>query len=153
MGLKMLGLNCLWQTTLRTERIIQHAQLKQHFLVCPVCGPQKSHDREKEIAATLRVAGPAGRSPAAIGGQSPRAKQKGLSHGRVTKLLLPLCTPQEYDDAQLAQLWLQTHTNPNRPLTPEAAQLIERYGEFFAPRQLRCRHCLALRYGEIKHDA
>lgn len=34
---KRLGLDCMWQTTLRIERYVQHALLKQHFFVCPVC--------------------------------------------------------------------------------------------------------------------
>ena len=49
----------------------------------------------------------------------------------MTKLYLPLCTEREREDARLAELWLNTHTNPNRPLPPEAIQLIERYGELF----------------------
>lgn len=82
---KMLGLNCLWQTTLTIERYVQHAKLKQHFLVCPVCG-----DNNSATAATLHVAGqaPATRSVAAI----ENTRSKSLP-GRVTKLFLPLATP------------------------------------------------------------
>ena len=39
---------------------------------------------------------------------------------------------------------------PNRPLSPDEAKLIERYAELFPDRQLRCRQCLGLRYGEVK---
>ncbi len=147
MGLKRLGPDCLWNTTLRIERIVQHANLKQHFLICPVC---------RSVAAGSQPGGqttpihPSGHGPTATKSSLPK-----LPGGRVTKLYLPLCTEQEYDDAQLAHLWLQTHTHPNRPLSPTALQLINRYSEFFDPpdapgRQLRCRHCLGLRYGEVK---
>lgn len=112
---KRLGLDCLWEATVRLERIVQHARLRQHFFVCPVCS----------AATNNRL-------------------------GRCTKLYLPLCTPREYDDALLAQLWLDTHMNPNRPLAKQAVALIERYGELFEPRRLRCRRCLGLRYGEVK---
>ncbi|MEM9345626.1 MAG: hypothetical protein AAGB26_03300 [Planctomycetota bacterium] len=109
---KRLGLPAEWQTTLRIERVVQHAKLRQHFFVCPLCS------------------------------------------SRSTKLFLPLCTPREGEDALIAQLWLKSHlgnvTNPNRPLSADAAKLIERYGALFEPRQLRCRQCLGLRYGELK---
>ena len=120
---KILGLDPAYETTLTIQRIVQHAQLKQHFLICPVCG---------------------------LGGQSPSAKRQHVSRGRVTKLFLPLCTEREWEDAQVAHLWLRTHTHPNRPLSPEAAELIHRYAELFQPRRLRCRQCLGLRYGEVK---
>ncbi|MFK7789108.1 MAG: hypothetical protein AB8C95_06360 [Phycisphaeraceae bacterium] len=142
---KRLGLDCMWQTNLRIERYVQHANLKQHFFVCPVCDDKN----DSEIAATLRVAGPAGRRPAAIG----NTRSKSLPPGRITKLYLPLCTPREYEDAHIAETWLKTNVNPNRPLSPIALQLIERYSELFAGaggRQLRCRQCLGLRYGEVK---
>ena len=146
---KMLGLDCLWQTTLRIERYIQHAKLKQHFLVCPVCGPRNDGSSGADIPV-CHSAQPKRSNPV---GQSPHAKPQRLPRGRVTKLFLPLCTPQEYADAQTAQLWLATHCHPNRPWPPAAAQLIERYGELFDPagkRSLRCRQCLSLRYGEVK---
>jgi hypothetical protein len=142
---KMLGLDCMWQTTIRIERYVQHAKLKQHFLVCPVCG-------HNTTAAMLRIAGPATRGVSAIS----HTKPKKLPPGRVTKLYLPICTPQEYDDARTAELWLRTHCHPNRPWPPVAVQLIERYGELFEgqhARQLRCRQCLGLRYGEVKPAA
>ena len=145
---KRLGLDCMWQTTLRIERYVQHAKLKQHFLVCPVCDDKN----DSEIAATRRAAGPAGHRPAAIG----NTRNKSLPPGRVTKLYLPLCTPREYEDAHIAETWLKTNVNSNRPLSPIALQLIERYGELFegdtnsGGRQLRCRQCLGLRYGEVK---
>ena len=97
-----------------------------------------------------------GRGPAAIHtrGDTSAARQKKrpskLPPGRVTKLFLPLCTPREWEDAQLAHLWLATHTNPNRPHTPGTLRLINRYAELFPGRQLRCRQCLGLRYGEVK---
>lgn len=158
-GLKMLGLNAMWQTTFTIERYVQHAKLKQHFLVCPVCG-----DQDVSTAATRHVAGPAVRRTADVstsvgdtgrtrGGTSPPAKNRGLPRGRVARLYLPLCTAQERADARIAELWLNAHQRPNRPLSPEALQLIKRYGELFdthGGRQLRCRQCLGLRYGEVK---
>lgn len=129
-GLKMLGLSAEWSTTLTIERYAQHDKLKQHFLVCPVCGPG--------------MGGPDD------GRDGHRTDKKKLPGGRVTKLFLPLCTRREWEDAQRAWLWLQTHTKPNRPLPAEQVQLIERYGELFPGRQLRCRVCLGLRYGEVK---
>ena len=168
MHLKMLGLGVDWSTTLRLERYVQHAKLKQHFLVCPVCGPAVGGPASSSIAAashaggaSLAVAAAAtrvtpGRGPAAIHtrGDTSAARQKKrpskLPPGRVTKLFLPLCTPREWEDAQLAHLWLATHTNPNRPHTPGTLRLINRYAELFPGRQLRCRQCLGLRYGEVK---
>ncbi|MEM6506057.1 MAG: hypothetical protein AAF711_11485, partial [Planctomycetota bacterium] len=142
---KMLGLPAEWSTTVRIERVVRHAKLRQHFFVCPVCGNQK----DREAAATRRVAGPAGRRPAAI-----TTARTDRIPGRCTKLYLPLCTAREGEDALLAQLWLDSHprnlTHPNRPLSPEEAKLIERYSALFAPRRLRCRQCLGLRYGEMK---
>lgn len=137
---KLLGLNAMWSTTLRIERIVQHAKLRQHFLVCPVC----SEAVEQRLG---------GQSSSNIASRRCSTASKKLP-GRVTKLYLPLCTPREWEDALLAQLWLNARpqhvTHPNRPLAPEVLQLIERYGELFEPRRLRCRHCLGLRYGEVK---
>ncbi len=135
---KILGLPAEWETTLTIERIRQHARLSQHFLVCPVCGSPDP----------TQAAGPAERSPAA----QPQRLPRKLPGGRVTKLYLPLCTEQEWEDAQRAHLWLRTYSHPNRPLSPEAAALIERYAELFPGRQLRCRQCLGLRYGEVKSN-
>lgn len=166
---KMLGLDCLWQTTLRIERYVQHAKLKQHFLVCPVCAPIAAGQRTGvPVAAGSQPGGPAANNPpsgrgptATLGGTSPPANTHrdklpgGLPPGRVTKLYLPLCTERELNDAHFAQLWLKTHLHPNRPLPPIAVQLIERYGELFnssGGRQLRCRQCLGLRYGEVKRN-
>jgi hypothetical protein len=137
---KQLGLDCLWKTTLRIERIVQHDKLKQHFLVCPACGEDRRIEAAGSQPADALVGSSAGCEPAA----------SGTLPGRVTKLYLPLCTPQEYDDAQLARLWLQSHTHPNRPWPPDALRLIERYGELFEGRSLRCRACLGIRYGEAK---
>ena len=139
---KMLGLDAAWHTTVRIERVVQHAKLRQHFFVCPVCGPLAAAQRagvetERHASKTLPPA------------RCAAAKKQSLP-GRVTKLYLPLCTPREGEDAMIAQLWLKTHTKPNHPLTPDEAKLIERYGALFEPRQLRCRQCLGLRYGEVK---
>ncbi|MBX2850912.1 MAG: hypothetical protein KTR15_04105 [Phycisphaeraceae bacterium] len=134
---KMLGLDCLWHTTLRIERYIQHHQLKQHFFVCPVCSPAIEQRLDEQAAVTR----PSRRCSAAA---------KKLPPGRVTKLYLPLCTPQEWHDAQTAELWLRTHCHPNRPWPACALELVERYSELFESRQLRCRQCLGLRYGEVK---
>ncbi|MEM9345613.1 MAG: hypothetical protein AAGB26_03235 [Planctomycetota bacterium] len=128
---KMLGLDSMWHTTLRIERIVQHANLRQHFFVCPVCGLASSPNPQHLKPNT----------------------QARLS-GRCTKLYLPLCTPREWEDALIAQLWLTSHphfiAHPNRPLPTEVVQVLNRYGELFEPRQLRCRQCLGLRYGEAK---
>ncbi|MEO0474638.1 MAG: hypothetical protein AAF085_01530 [Planctomycetota bacterium] len=135
---KMLGLDAMWSSTLRIERIVQHEKLRQHFFVCPVCAEKENKER--------------------AGGRRPPGQTKSPGERRspaiATKLYLPLCTPREREDALLAQLWLNSHphivSNPNRPLTSEVIQLIERYRELFEPRQLRCRKCLGLRYGEVK---
>ena len=127
---KMLGLDCMWQTTLRIERYVQHAKLKQHFLVCPVCS-RKNNPNTQHL----------------------KPKPHARLSGRCTKLYLPLCTEQEYEDAQIAERWLRTHCHPNRPWSDAAVRLIERYSELFMGqhgRQLRCRRCLGLRYGEVK---
>lgn len=147
---KMLGLDCMWSTTLRIERIIQHAKLKQHFFVCPVCGLRNNGSGGMGVPPVIEPQQYDGRD-----GHPTQARKRAykLPAGRVTKLYLPLCTPQEYEDAKIAELWLRTHCHPNRPWPPAAVQLIERYAEMFDGqhgRQLRCRQCLGLRYGEVK---
>jgi len=141
MHLKMLGLPADWSASLTLERYIQHAKLKQHFLVCPVCGPPAGVSTASSIAAASHAAEPPGnqdtpgRGPAAIGAamNTSTACKKPLPSklpgGRVTKLFLPLCTPREWEDAQ---------------------RLLKRYAELFPGRTLRCRQCLGLRYGELK---
>ncbi len=74
---------------------------------------------------------------------------------KFVKLFLVLCTPAELRDALTAQAWLDTHTPSSRPprspaLRQVVQQLTQRYLPLFQPRQLRCRHCLHLRYGEAK---
>jgi hypothetical protein len=160
MGLKMLGLPADWSTTLTVERYAQHAKLKQHFLICPVCAAAAAHvgetqaDSRRPTDAGRHAPGrtqPSGarRSPA---NQTPPSQRPsgGLPPGRVTKLYLPLCTPREWEDARLAHLWVLSHTDPNRPYTRPVLGLLERYAELFPGRKLRCRQCLGLRYGEVK---
>jgi hypothetical protein len=145
MGLKMLGLPAAWESTLTIERYRQHARLSQHFWVCPVCGSGDASEDATSDACPVSASGV--RRPPAM------AAKKSLPPGRVSKLYLPLCTPREWDDAQVAWLWLRTHVRPTAPLSPAAAGLIERYGELFpvqGGRSLRCRSCLGLRYGEVK---
>lgn len=152
MGLKRLGLDCMWDTTLMIQRIVQHDKLKQHFIVCPACRPRNDGSGGMDIPV-CRSAQPNRNAPRGTSPPANKLRSK-LPPGLATKLYLPLCTEQEYEDAQRARLWLTTHTDPNRPLSPGAAQLIKRYGELFqdpASRQLRCRHCLGLRYGQAKH--
>ncbi len=143
---KMLGLPAAWSIHLTIERYFQHAKLKQHFLVCPVCsggtGFQPvihSQFNDRQDACPTQPQSP-----------KPNSRHSKLPGGRVAKLYLPLCTRQEYSDAKIAYLWLQTHCHPNRPLSPAAALLIERYAELFPNRSPRCRQCLGLRYGEFK---
>ncbi len=78
---------------------------------------------------------------------------------RVMKLFLPLCTRAEATDADAAERWLSAldahYTALRKPFTPDLlqlrAQLINRYGPLLRPdRQLRCRHCWHIRYGEIR---
>lgn len=85
----------------------------------------------------------------------PNCKKKCL------KLFLVLATPDELHNAITAHYWLNTHAPytlhpsrrtppPQSPARQTAQSLINRYAPLFPPRQLRCRHCLALRYGEAK---
>ncbi len=72
---------------------------------------------------------------------------------RALKLFLPQCTKEEYRDAGFARLWIdsnQYRITRSSTLRPQASRLISRYGLLFPPRQLQCRKCLALRYGEHK---
>lgn len=108
---KMLGLDCMWSTTLRIERYVQHAHLKQHLLVFPGCAP---------VAAGQRTGGTPSKtyhtdSTSACYAAATKRNHK-LPLGRITKLYLPLCTEREIEDAQLAHLRLKTHLYPNRSL-------------------------------------
>ncbi len=156
MGLKMLGLPADWSTTLTVERYVQHAKLSQHFLVCPVCAAAAAQAGASPSAAASYAAGsrsrqgPAGHGPAANRTPPSQRPSGGLPPGRVTKLYLPLCTPREWEDAQLVHLWIGSHLAPNRPYTRPVLELLERYAELFPGRRLRCRQCLGLRYGEVK---
>ncbi len=85
----------------------------------------------------------------------PRCKKKFL------KLFLVLATPDELRDAPTAHHWLNAHAPytrhpshrtppPQSPTRQTALNLLNRYAPLFPPRQLQCRHCLNLRYGEAK---
>jgi hypothetical protein len=77
----------------------------------------------------------------------PGCKQRAL------KLFLPLCTEQELHDANLARLWLDSNKQciaRSVTLRPRASHLLARYAPLFPPRQLQCRKCLGLRYGEVR---
>ncbi|MFG0251403.1 MAG: hypothetical protein ACF8NJ_00855, partial [Phycisphaerales bacterium JB038] len=71
---------------------------------------------------------------------------------KCVKLYLPQCTQQESDDALRAQRHLQHLARhfPNHPGTDHEALLHARYHLLFHPRQLKCRHCLGIRYGETR---
>lgn len=77
---------------------------------------------------------------------------------KMLKLMMVLATEQEIDDAEFAEGWvdmLDARQMASRiPLTPELiaqrSQLISRYGLLFRGRQLVCRNCLGVRYGEVK---
>ena len=72
---------------------------------------------------------------------------------RKKKLFLVQCTQQELEDTLLVQLWLETHHNPNKPLSEAAAKLIKRYHHIFQPRTLQCGPCLSLRYGQANRTS
>ncbi len=71
---------------------------------------------------------------------------------KFVKLFLPQCTQREVDDSALAQAYLRDRALrfPNAPGDPQEAHLVARYSILFHPRQLKCRHCLGLRYGEAR---
>ncbi|MBI1338213.1 MAG: hypothetical protein GC164_14815 [Phycisphaera sp.] len=70
------------------------------------------------------------------------------------KLFLPMCTQDEWRDAEFARLWLESHakritTAPPDSVTRQTAhRLVERYGLLFPPRRFVCKQCLGVRYGE-----
>ena len=113
-----------WSQLVRIERHRLHASLAQHFLICPACGK------------------------------------------KYLKLFLPLCTRDEIRDADLAHTFLRSHfpqlftdslSSPSvprslSPLVPSVQSLLSRYSLLFPPRRLLCRHCLGLRYGEVKKN-
>jgi len=73
--------------------------------------------------------------------------------GRSLKLFLPMCSEEELRDALTARLWLDSNKQRiarSATLRPQASRLLARYGVLFPPRQLRCRKCLGMRYGEVK---
>ncbi len=74
---------------------------------------------------------------------------------KCVKLFLPLCTQQESDDSVIVENYLRDIARrfPNSPGTPLEAQLSQRYGLLLHPRQLKCRHCLGLRYGDVRKTA
>ncbi len=75
------------------------------------------------------------------------------------KLFLPMCTKDEARDADLAESWIDqlearcrfTRTPLPPSLMAQRASLFDRYGLLFRDeRQLLCRNCLGLRYGEVR---
>ncbi len=75
------------------------------------------------------------------------------------KLFMPMCTKEEARDADLAEAWINqlgAHQRVIRaPLPPslmaQRSSLFDRYGLLFrAERQLMCRKCLGLRYGQLR---
>ncbi len=76
------------------------------------------------------------------------------------KLFMPLATQKEVEDARLAEGWVRMldarQTAGRIALDREhlvlRARMIERYGPLFRTggRELRCRACLGVRYGEVK---
>ena len=80
-------------------------------------------------------------------------------------LFMPLATIEEVDDAQLAFGWIkmldERHQAARQSMSRETAQMrakiIDRYGLLFPAvggggRELVCRKCLGVRYGEVKWD-
>lgn len=107
---------------------ITSATRTQHFLLCPTC--TKIHKLRYPPGTTQHNFPP-----------------------KYTKLFLPYCTPEEFADAQIAQLYINSTLrpqNPNGPTSPLEQTLINRYQTLFPPRQFQCRHCLNLKYGEVK---
>ena len=106
----MLGLWGDWSQTIRVERRRLHERLAQHFLICP---NSRSGSKGKS------------------GGEG---SQHCLS--KVMKLFMPLCTPQEAADADLAEGWINLLDARRKairiPLPPslmaQRALLINRYG-------------------------
>lgn len=81
---------------------------------------------------------------------------------RVRNLYLPMCTREEANDADLAEGWVNAvdaHFHALRKPMPadllrSRAELVQRYGPLFhSDRELRCRHCWHIRYGESKSRA
>ena len=113
-----------WSQPVRIERWRLHAQLAQHFLICPAC-------KKKFLKLFLVMA-------------TPTELQDAL----LAHLWLKTHTPQLLVNATAPT---PTRTRPHHPtLTPIAQSLIQRYHVLFPPRRLVCRHCLGLRYGEAK---
>lgn len=172
---KVLGLADNWWQAMRVEiweRVAMrpgHPRLRgsgvakglitrQPFLICPgrCYGPSVRYgDRwDRPIGGTGATPPPLSTRPR--GGPSyDRAMREYRCQERVRKLFLPLCTPREWRDAQIVWAWLseirlqRMRGRVAGPDSPLERLVIERYGELFPPRALRCSACVRIRYARL----
>lgn len=124
-----------WRQVIRIERWRLHDRLAQHFLVCPRCE----------------------RTP---GAPSRRAVSRSNPPRKHLKLYMPLMTRQEFADSRLAEGWVRmlderriaARMSIDRDLAKLRARIIDRYAPVMrgGGRELVCRQCLGMRYGEVK---
>lgn len=92
--------------------------------------------------------------PLSTRGPGREDPKSGKCPQRTYKLMMPLCTEQEFRDASIAQLWIDSL--PAR-LIPKHRELIHRllarYGLLFQPRVMMCPRCLGVRYGNDPESA
>ncbi len=114
-----------WACKLTLERWRMHARLTQHFFQCPACGQAEGGNRQSKI-----------------------------DNRKSLKLFLITPTPDEWRDAQRAATFLSTHHDQliRHQQFDLMTQLFDRYSALFPPRQLLCRTCLGIRYGEVKRE-
>ncbi len=146
---------------------VNRPALPKYYLICPgvlpdnrtadarrayqtrgQCTPKKMDIEAGHAMTLVRPRGSANDPRLAPLSDAPLgAKPKGCPQ-RVRMLLMPLCWPQEYEDAMTAQRWIDSLTLHQRTVAADTiAQLTWRYGILFAPRTMLCRQCLDTRKG------
>lgn len=161
---KVIGLNADWFQTLRIEKWHYPRRIQPvYFLICPghaipSASPQAGAKRVSR-RGTSDAPGPVHCNSLSVsfavhppplstrkpGREHPSSKR---CPQRCLKLLMVQCTEEEYNDAQIAQLWINSipaHLVPKR--REQINALAARYGPICQPRTLLCPRCLGVRYG------
>lgn len=178
---KILGLAERWEQNLRVERWVQgkldpHHEnlppnlvgnpkvgLRRHFLACPgkamkfrspiwIPHPCQLAKRERNprTGGDPLTLTPRQREWFAIG----REPYREPCSGKAYKLFLPLCTKEEWRDAEAARQWVAWYRSlrPNAPGSELEALLIARYATLWEPCVLLCAKCLGLKYGDVRFE-
>lgn len=146
---KKLGIWSNWHQPLRIEKWRFPTRTQPgYYLVCPGHATPNDHRARGDDSIDPRLP-PVSTRP--LGREDPKS---GQCPQRIYKLMMPMCTQAEFEDACRAQYWIASVPMSIRAkVQPEINTLIERYGLLFQPRTLLCFRCLGVRYGNNPETA